>query len=474
MNSERFHLQQSAESAYLIIDLEESEQLDDIAIQVIQDDCPEFLLPLHISALNGRRSLRYKLMTATALKYSMGGKMSKAEFVDFAIKLLTPFVKCKNWFLDYHYLCIDPTHILYDKSNERFMYVYMPEKSLYNTDEEIINFFEKILTNIDIVDDQRYQIMLIRYFRDDRVLLSELYQMFTREKGNSTAVKHTETENVSHTKNISEKFEQKSEPVKPKVVETPVKQSENITVTQPTKQAEPAKKFGIGGLFGSKKPKKEEKNLFDDDILGDFGGDFLDDISSKKTKKSSPESEKTTKSAKSDNKGGFFGGFNKSTQNASNVSNVSEKPAEPAATQNANVPMSQQPMYDPYGGDVTTIPGGDTLQRRYLELIDHASPDEPPKVIELDFNKEYITIGREASNGSASDVDVKFPPRCGVSRHHLRIYDRDGKLIAVDLGSAYFTLINGQRLTPNIEYELTDGATLTFAEKQPIRYHVHC
>ncbi|MBQ8509985.1 MAG: FHA domain-containing protein [Clostridia bacterium] len=471
MNSERFHLQQSAESAYLIIDLEEPEQLDDIAIQVIQDDCPEFLLPLHISALNGRRSLRYKLITATALKYSLGSKMSKRDFINFAIDLLTPFIKCKNWFLDYHYLCIDPTHILYDKNAERFMFVYMPEKSLGNTDDEIISFFERTLTNIDITDDQRYQIMLIRYFRDNRVMLSELYQMFSDEKGSAPAVKKPEQEKpITREPAQSSGTAASANTNTAAKVDTPAKSAETVP-------EEPVKKSGWGSIFGGGK-KQKEKNLLDDDLLGDLDDDLLgDDFTSKSDKKKAKtEAGKPQKPAKTESKGSFFGGFGKSLH-TQQVEKQPEQPKvqQPPVTQTVTQPPQSNPGYDPYGGNVTVIPGGNDIQRRYLELLDSAAPDEPPKVIELDFNKEYITIGRATTNGAAgSDLDVKFPPRCGVSRHHLRIYNKDGRLVAVDLGSAYFTLINGQRMTPNVEYELIDGATLVFVEKQPIRYHVHC
>ena len=113
-------------------------------------------------------------------------------------------------------------------------------------------------------------------------------------------------------------------------------------------------------------------------------------------------------------------------------------------------------------------------ERKYLELIDTVTADMPPKIISLEFPKDYITFGRSSSHGGNSELDVIFPQRSGVSREHLRIARQGNRLVVVDLGSTNYTLLDGQRLIPNIEYTLQDGMVLTLAERRPIRYRVHC
>ena len=45
MNSGNFMLQNSLEANYLNIRLDPGDRLDEIAVKVIQKDCPDFLIP---------------------------------------------------------------------------------------------------------------------------------------------------------------------------------------------------------------------------------------------------------------------------------------------------------------------------------------------------------------------------------------------------------------------------------------------
>ena len=106
--NDRFSVQTSAEANYLTISLDEPVRFDSIALSMLQEDRPDFLLPVQIKTLNDRQSLRYKLINAVSLQYSLEKSMTRAAYIKLALDLLTPFVKCRDWFLDYHYICIDP------------------------------------------------------------------------------------------------------------------------------------------------------------------------------------------------------------------------------------------------------------------------------------------------------------------------------------------------------------------------------
>ncbi|MBQ1281693.1 MAG: hypothetical protein IIY16_05570, partial [Oscillospiraceae bacterium] len=179
---ERFQIQTSAEANYLTISLDDDANFDEIALRMLNEDKPDFFLPLSVKEINGMRLMRYKLINAVALKYSVDGAMTKKQYLRLALDMLTPFIKCKDWFLDYHYICIDPQYILRDKTTGGFLYAYMPERSLRNTDAEILTFVGSILGYIDISDDTRFQLRMVNEFRGGAVTLGELYSIITTER----------------------------------------------------------------------------------------------------------------------------------------------------------------------------------------------------------------------------------------------------------------------------------------------------
>ncbi len=60
-----------------------------------------------------------------------------------------------------------------------------------------------------------------------------------------------------------------------------------------------------------------------------------------------------------------------------------------------------------------------------------------------------------------------------ISRMHLRIERRGDNYYAIDLGSGNHTLIDGQMMVPNTQYQLNSGAVLSIAANIPVRYRVN-
>ena len=91
---ERFQLQASAEANYLAISLNGDAVYDEIALRMLTEDKPEFFLPISVKEINGRLTLRYKLINAVALKYAVDSALTKKQYLRLASDLLTPFIKC--------------------------------------------------------------------------------------------------------------------------------------------------------------------------------------------------------------------------------------------------------------------------------------------------------------------------------------------------------------------------------------------
>lgn len=69
-------------------------------------------------------------------------------------------------------------------------------------------------------------------------------------------------------------------------------------------------------------------------------------------------------------------------------------------------------------------------------------------------------IGRDPAT-----VDYIVSDNTAVGRHHADILEHDGACFVVDLNSTNHTYLNGQELTPGMEYPLQDGDELTLGDE---------
>lgn len=525
---DRFQLQASAEANYLAISLDSDAIYDEIALRMLTEEKPEFFLPISVKEINGKLTLRYKLINAVALKYAIDSALTKRQYLRLATDLLIPFIKCKEWFFDYHYICIEPQYILRDRNTGKFLFAYMPERSLRNTDEEIIAFMESVLNYIDISDDKEFQIRMMHYFRNGSVSLSELYRMLSEER-ERTMTGTPEPAEQSYQAPVQTAAASTVSPVS----EQPTESAETQTSAQhgagsfiaslinagndasaeknavDPKESEKKSFLDMLGLSGSKN-QKSEKSAKNDDVLENLLGGNVEKTNesvssqnsndnvmeglfgSSSSKKSHAKQEKS-----SDGFGGLFGGKKETAEKPTSGGGLfgirsgtqkqqEEKTAQSQQyTQAAPVQNSAVGGYQPIGAAPTvndaspTFIGGDRTMiddlntgARYLELLDTQYSD-CPREISLNFNKPYLVVGRRSND--PVQPDVAFPDQYkGVSRQHARITNaEDGTLSVTDLGSTYGTAINEQKLVPNAVYPLTDGAILTFVISKPIRYRVH-
>lgn len=483
MNCENFYVQSSLEATYLNVRLEEPMRLDEIAMKVINSDCPEFLLPFRLTTMNDTVTLKYKQVNTVALAYA-NMTHSKDSFVRFYMNLITPFVKGSDWFLDYHNICVDPRYVYVDNRLGKIYYVYIPEYSMRSTDEEILNFFKNVFTNTNITDDKDFQVRLYRYFNSLNITIMGLYQIFQEEMaGLSPAAK----EPVKETKEIP-KAPELSDPA-PDFGGRSFGGSFGGGNSKDAEEAAQKKaesgKGGFFGGFGKKKeeePKKEEKkksnNIFGDeeeDILNGIGVDDFDffDDSKKKKKEEKPVKERSIKEKpvkeKEPVKGGFFGGFGKKKEEEPVKESFDYAKVQKGKGTGNNESVN---MFQPdYLSDETDISeGSNTYGGAALELVDSELPGAMRR-IPLDFVGNYVTIGRTSSD--QIKPDIAFPADFKrIGRQHARIERSNGALYLIDLGSVNHTFINGDVLAPNQPYKLMNGMEITFSNTKSVIYRV--
>ena len=75
---------------YTRLSVAENETVDEIALKVMKQDCPDFLLPIRTLEIDGEMEIRYEQQEGVRLCYS-SLKMSKKEFTALLENMLMPF-----------------------------------------------------------------------------------------------------------------------------------------------------------------------------------------------------------------------------------------------------------------------------------------------------------------------------------------------------------------------------------------------
>jgi len=110
--------------AYLVVRIPENE-IDQCALNTIQADCPNFIIPFHYKNTDGHIEFVYKVGALSKLHY-FSGDLSSKEYIQLWQNLLKPLLDCVDWFMNpcSFVLCTD--YIYYDKHNKTISYVYIP------------------------------------------------------------------------------------------------------------------------------------------------------------------------------------------------------------------------------------------------------------------------------------------------------------------------------------------------------------
>lgn len=487
MNSGNFILQNSFDANYLSAQLDSGDRLDEIAVKVIQNDCPEFLIPFRMTTVNEQISLKYKLVNTVALEYA-DMTLPKSVFLQLYLNLLQPFVKGKDWFLDYHRLCVDARYVYVDKHNYNVFYLYVPVDNFRSEDQEIFDFLRNVFMRIMISDDKDFQVRLFRYFGNGNVTLEGLYRLILEEKGAASPKPQMQPQMKPQI--------MPSQPVRPAEERQPagiVSEKKENKQKMPEKQViSPQADISAGyrvendedevvqALFGDKKSKKG-KPAKKGKAVSELPDAAVTPTAGKQSGKKQDEKNHGRK-------GGIFGAKKKQQGNdpvqgvAAPIDAEEYGQAVHVGGQQGMADMNYIPQEINYaamygagnsGSDETEIFADEAVAMGtpWLELIDFSQPGAMQR-IELNFTKPYITIGRMSSDEMRPDI--AFPGEFKrIGRQHARIERRGNDLFIIDLGSANHTMLDGQVLAPNHPYQLREGMELAFTVSKPLRYRVH-
>lgn len=459
---------------YTRLSVAEDEKVDEIALRVIKQDCPDFLLPIRTLEIDGELEIRYEQQEGVRLCYS-SMKMSKRDFTALLENMLMPFRICDDWFLDYHNILLDANYILLGRNDHSVKYIYVPVAKYARKDTEIIDFFSNLVLKADIQDDSRFCIELLRVLKGDNSNLMSLLEFLSRDSG------------IPAKEQAPELPKQGSMPEKAftAVKETLSSLQKTVPDTSPEPLPADRKEKSSGNAA---RPGQSTSEFGKQDVQGKLVGSLFDEDDEepdmKKSKVAKPVKEKPSRNGKEKTKQAKSGGLldifkGKLRGEAEHMASVTAadgylRESQPdrnpyhnsvSAPANPSVGMAE---------DVTEIcaeePGADDGMLR-LRLVDGAGYD-CPKLVEIDLSQGFATVGRRDKNNQAQS-DYSFDASLSfISRRHFRVEREGDHWVIIDLGSGNGTFVNGEALLPNMRHPLFSGDTIMISAKRRLSYQV--
>lgn len=466
-----------ANKTYAKLNVADEQQLDNIAVKVIRQDLPEFLVPLKMLEIDGEIELRYEMSEGLRLGY-LPEVMTKKEFVLLVENMIRPLVECGDWFLDYHNFYLDRNYIIVGKSYSDVKFVYIPLNEQMKTDEEVLGFLGDFILNVNLKDEPMYIMELYRRIKDRAATLHGVLEFVTKKMETNTApatpvqekpasqggfFKRSEPEPVA-----SEPKPAKSiMPSMPFMKDKAPQKVEEAPKPQPQPQPQPM-------------PKAQPETFGQDNIQGDLINSLFgeyEDEPKKKEKAPKKVKEKPVKSSGGGLFGNIFGG-SKATEEAPAPTPVSTpvfekimpRREEPRKAERI-APVSNS-MYEE---DVTIIPESEVVSSTGSKLILQLVEDGGyrfPQFVEIDMSKGYATVGRYDKNGNAQ-ADYNFDASLSfISRRHFRIEKMGDRYSIIDLGSANGTFVNNEELIPNMPKSVGAGERIILSRNHRIAFRI--
>lgn len=458
-----------ANKAYAKLSVPGDCTIDTIALNVIKQDCPDFLLPIKTMEINGEMEVRYEMTDGVRMSYS-ASNMLKRDFTALLINMLTPFKTCGDWFLNKNNIYLDRDYIMLGKDGTSIRYVYIPVPEYAQTEAQIVDFFFNVILSKKIIDDEAYTVELMRILKSGspNSLMELLDALVSKSSQQSTQASFGDAE-------------------MPRNVPNPV---DTERVLQPQSKVREAREpAGHGALFGrsfgekhtpepqadaKKMPAPEESNT---PVTND--SDVKNQLMDRLYGGGAPEETSSEKGGDKPKKGLFDSFRGKKKDRASEE----EKPKSGRATceekrdlfgiraTNGSSAVAYSPVYA--GSDSTDIDDNVTRDNSVLQLrLAEKVRYNCPQFIEIPLETGSATVGRYDKAGQPC-ADFNFDASLSfVSRQHFRVEKNADQWVIIDLESRNGTFLNGAKLVPNMKYSLSYGDAIMLSKEHRLTYTV--
>jgi len=403
--------------SYLITRIHETE-VDQYALNTIQADCPDFILPFSYKRVDEHIEFVYRVGTRSKLHY-FSGELTPKEYAELWHSLLKPLLDCGDWFMHpcSFVLCAD--YLYYDKNKKTVSYVYVPSImgcSGYDAFHEMAVAVSKIMTVSDAVLENKVLRSILKDFNP-----TEFIKM----------LKEHVSEGVASPTILSDQ-RQLIEPIPEESLRSVLDTGDDIAIDiEPSIKLEQSKKERDAGgyrIFSSRSKRSKQSQQ---------------DESDKVSKKADSKTERTKKIGQK-NEAELSAEHDKKAVSDPNQQN---QPLQVLSNQEEIIDITQNTTILPIG------PGLRYVGRAHL----------PPSIQIAIAEGEIFTIGRFDISVGKQQSSFEFDKKTkAVSRRHAVIErDFDGYKI-VDLASSAGTFINDQKIPPNTPCGLETGCRVSF------------
>lgn len=521
-----------ANKTYACYEVNNILSVDQIALHVLRQDCPDFILPIKTMNIDGVLEIQCDLSEGVRLKYS-SNRVYKNELVAILNNMITAFQTCNDWFLDYHYFCFNFDYIMIKHEGTAISFPYIPVEENYSSEKEIKEFLEDFVTRYEILDDERFGFNLIKVLKNSPNVISGLSNYLISVGKNSTNEKDAsagknfgimnEPKNNYYSYNDNQKNTFESSQVQRDYgysnenVIKPVKEDENQINDDITASDSKNSKFGLG--FGQKKEKNQQKqdenNILEstssyrgkeygadttaESLRASLFGEIEETPSKTKSNgkffNSSKSNKKDTKDDKKEYqketaRSGFslFGKKNKADK-AADIQNAADD------TGRGRRIADDVLRNDGYNGNGNNLSGEYNRERRYVIGDDVTDIDEEaattednydklslqlvessgyniPAHVELDLSSGNCTVGRAVSSG-VNIADYCFDSNIKfMARRQFMLQKKNNSWYIMDISNHGTTYINNQQIAPNALIPLEIG-DLIMVKNQPMQRIVY-
>ncbi len=465
-------------STFLVYCMQEEENIDSMSMGMISNNKIEGVLPFQFSQLNEKRYLKYNVSAKITLRQYFEGVVNRERLLLVMDRIASIVLNAEDYMLESSAFLWNEDYIFVDTGSKEIFLICLPVEE----QKENINigqFLREILLSVQFDQSENcdYVARLLGFFNTESNFgLLDFKKLLTEIKSSCIGkVGYAGRQNTGSQEYSSRSASSDPEP------EKRVDKAEPSGSVGSGRWAGPEgiRIPGTGGKLAPDTEKKVEEKKEEKKHFSLFGG-------KEPKEKRDKKAEKASKGGKKQKSGGTlpggFGGMRIPGQPEEiSISGRGDPASEPIRPE-GRMETYGQPSFRSYGDaqdktellDETTelLDSGMTqVGGAWLELLESMMPGAPERV-DLNFAKPFITVGRLSSDEKRPDV--AFPGEFRkIGRQHARIERRGMNYYIIDLGSVNHTLLNGQELAPNREYQLLDGMEIALTTSKMVRYRVH-
>lgn len=194
--------QQFLGSVYMVINVLQPQFLYRNGISIIQQQNPDFLLPVTVSSMNNKTVLMYKVVDQTENLRYMNTNATMQQCSTLIMNMIENLVRLKRMDLDYHKVCFDARTIYVNSATGKVYYTYLAKTDYSVTDMEIKQYLFGIINAFNISDDAQGKQKLLKCFTNE-VTLEELYQrIHAASKGSGAGLNVSGVTNVTNVTDV--------------------------------------------------------------------------------------------------------------------------------------------------------------------------------------------------------------------------------------------------------------------------------